>query len=88
MQDQGLVAVAHSQTVLVAQLQAEGFLFLVQRQSLFKPAPELQDQGLVAVDALQTVLVAQFQTDGFLFLMQRQSLFQPAPGLRIKAWLP
>ena len=52
LQDQRLVAVAALQPVLVAQLQADGFFLLVQRQRLLQPPPRLQDQRLVAVAAL------------------------------------
>src|SRR5271165_7301711 len=76
------IPVAVSQTAPVAQLQAERFLFLVQRHGLLQPAPVFQDQGLVAVAYLQTVLVAQLQAERFLFLVQRQSLLQPVPGIQ------
>src|SRR5271165_6703750 len=63
------LTLAYLQTVLVAELQAERFLFLDQLKSLLHPAPGFQDQGLVAVAYLQTVLVAQLQAERFLFLV-------------------
>src|SRR6266851_1534178 len=70
-----------AQTVLLAQLQADRFLLLVQRQPLLQPAPHVQDVCMVAVAILQTVLVAQLQADRFLLLVQRQRLLQPPPRL-------
>jgi hypothetical protein len=74
--------IAVSQTVPVAQLQAESFLFLVERHGFFQPAPGLQDHGLAAVAALRTVLVAQLQAERFFFLLQLKSLLLPAPVLQ------
>src|SRR5271166_5270940 len=73
------IPVAVSQTAPVAQLQAERFLFLVQRHGLLQPAPDLQDRGLAAVAALQTILVAKLQAERFLFLVQCHGFLQAAP---------
>ena len=84
------IPVAISQNAPVAQLQAERFLFLEQRQGLLQPAPVLQDYGLVAVAYLQAVLVAQLQAA--CFLPQRRLLNAMAvcapEGFAIKGRLP